>query len=211
MGVYGYPYIQFMDFIPPIFIFKSLSYWKIKPTVSTGNSESCVLRRDDFGMPLRGKRRSVKAKSKPTGSVSCWASKTNFLFQSWHQFTVYLGWAIGLFCVSKSDNTNFVYTWANIYPFTIPVTFILCPARGICERGNCKDWVAKYFAEICSWIRFFKVLLQLSRDISNLRLNHSLNCRFWGCKIQSWTWSGTKLKCSWLFVFIAEISHLFMD
>ena len=53
MGVYGYPYIQFMDFIPPIFIFKSLSYWKIKPTVSIGNSESCVLRRDGFGMPRR--------------------------------------------------------------------------------------------------------------------------------------------------------------
>lgn len=25
---------------------------------------------------------------------------------------------------------------------------------------------------------FFKVLLQLSRDISNLRLNHNLDCRF---------------------------------
>ena len=56
MDVYGYPYIQFMDFLPPIFIFKSLSYWKIKPTVSTGNSDSCVLRRDDFGMPRRERK-----------------------------------------------------------------------------------------------------------------------------------------------------------
>lgn len=149
---------------PPIFIFKSLSYWKIKPTVSTGNSESCVLRR--MTLKCLWKRRSVKAKSKPTGSVSCWASKQTFSFQSWHQFTVYLGWAIGLFCVSKGDNTNFVYTWANIYPFTIPVTFILCPARGICEReGNCQDWVAKYLKFALD--TFFKVLLQLSRHFQS--------------------------------------------
>ena len=56
VDVYGYPYIQFMYFLPPIFIFKSLSYWKTKPTVSFGNSESCILRRDDFGMPQRERK-----------------------------------------------------------------------------------------------------------------------------------------------------------
>ena len=79
-----------------------------------------------------------------------------------------------------------------------PLYYVLQEA--FVRDGNCQDWVAKYF-EIYSWIHFFKVLLQLSRDISNLRLNHNLDCRFWGYKIQSWTWSGTKLRCSWLFVF----------
>ena len=152
---------------------------------------------------LEGKGRSVKAGVSQQAVYHAGHPKQTFSFQSWHQLTVYLGWAIGLFCVSKGDNANFVYMWANVYPFTIPVTFIQDPARGICEReGNCQDWLScKIFWNLLMDTFFFKVLLQLSRDISNLRLNHNLDCRFWGYKIQSWTWRGTKLRCSWLFVF----------
>ena len=52
---------------------------KLNPQLALETQESCVLRRDDFGMPRR-ERKVSQSRSKPTGSVPCWASKTNFLF-----------------------------------------------------------------------------------------------------------------------------------
>ena len=137
---------------------------------------------------------------------------------------MYLGWFTGLFCVSKDDNANFVYMWANAYlSYSQPPLYYILQET-LCVRGRIATQIvlqnilkfahgynlcARACVCVCVCVC---VLLRWGRDISNLRENHKLDCRFWGYKTQN-----KKLNIRWdkikaplvVFIFITEIFHSF--